>query len=166
MITATKPALVVTRLIDAPRERVFAAWTDAEEVKGWWGPRTFTTPVVTVDLRPGGESHLAMESPEGDRFWCKGIFLDIEAPARYLATCFFSNEEGGKIEPVDFGMPAGWPSETLIEVTFDDVDGKTRLTMRNIGLTEEMIEAVQCRQGWNESFDRLEEYLRDGKVAS
>ena len=59
-MTGATEAIVITRVFDAPRERVFAAWTEPEHVTQWWGPRGFTMPVFRIDLRPGGILHLAM----------------------------------------------------------------------------------------------------------
>jgi uncharacterized protein YndB with AHSA1/START domain len=73
---AREPAeqgLVITRVLDAPRDLVFKAWTEPERVMRWWGPHGFTTLFCTIDLRPGGVFHHCMRSPEGQDFWSKGI---------------------------------------------------------------------------------------------
>lgn len=57
----------ITRIIDAPREDVFRAWTEPDEIRRWWGPGEFTCPEAEVDLRPGGEYRLAMQPTEGTR---------------------------------------------------------------------------------------------------
>src|SRR5439155_1144130 len=70
-------ALVITRLFDAPRERLWQAWTDPEHVKRWWGPKGFTTPLCTIDLRVGGELLYCMRSPEGKDYWSKNVYREI-----------------------------------------------------------------------------------------
>jgi len=67
-MTPTKTAvqeLVMERILDAPRERVWKAGTDPEQMMRWWGPERFTAPVCKIDLRVGGKYHFCMRSPEG-----------------------------------------------------------------------------------------------------
>jgi uncharacterized protein YndB with AHSA1/START domain len=72
--------LALTRLFDAPRELVFAAWTDCEHFARWWGPKDFTTPHCSIDLRPGGRMHYCMRAPDGQEFWGLGIYREIVSP--------------------------------------------------------------------------------------
>jgi len=88
--------IVITRVFDAPRDRVFKAWTEPERVMRWGGPNGFTTPVCKIDLRPGGVFHNCMRSPEGRDFWSKGVYREIVAPERIVCTDFFSDAEGDR----------------------------------------------------------------------
>src|SRR5207237_252740 len=69
--------LVITRIFDAPRERVWKACTDPGEMKKWWGPKGFTTPVLSADLRIGGVFRYCMRSPEGKDYWGTGVYREI-----------------------------------------------------------------------------------------
>ena len=69
--------LVLTRLIDAPREKLFRCWTEPELLKQWFAPRPYTTPVAKTELRVGGASLLVMKSPEGQEIPCPGTYLEI-----------------------------------------------------------------------------------------
>jgi uncharacterized protein YndB with AHSA1/START domain len=69
--------LVITRLIDAPRERVYRAWTEKEQLAQWWAPRPNTTPIVEMDVRPGGSFHTVMISPEGEEYRTFGVYLEL-----------------------------------------------------------------------------------------
>ena len=80
------PRIRVSRVLPAPRERVFHAWTDAESLKRWWGPGLFTTPEAFVDLRPGGRYSLVMQPADGERLRLAGTYLEIEPPARLVYT--------------------------------------------------------------------------------
>lgn len=154
----TEQDLIITRVFDAPPALVFKAWTDPEHVKRWWGPRGFTMPTCKIDLRPGGAMHFCMRSPEGHDIWCKGIYREIVAPERIVSTSFFSDPEGNLIPPTQYGLSQEWPAETLFTVTFEEQDGKTKLTIRQSGVP--MIPLREgAKQGWNESFDRLAEAL-------
>jgi uncharacterized protein YndB with AHSA1/START domain len=78
--------LVITRLFNAPRELVYKVWTDPKHVKQWWGPKVFTTPVVEMDVRPGGAYRFVMRSPEGDEYPMKGIYLEVIKNTRLVCT--------------------------------------------------------------------------------
>jgi uncharacterized protein YndB with AHSA1/START domain len=95
---ATDPeerGLVLTRIFDAPRELVYNAWTEPEHFMRWWGPKGFSTPVCTIDPRPGGVIHFCMRSPEGQDIWCKGVYREVVAPERIVCTSFFSERQPG-----------------------------------------------------------------------
>jgi len=138
--------LVITRIFDAPRSLVFKMWTDPDELVRWQGPRGFTTTIVAGDLRPGGAYRFHMRGPEGDH-WVQGIFREIVQPQRLVFTHAWSDAQGKPTGP-----------ETVITVTFEEVDGKTRLTLR-----QEVFESPTARDlhrgGWTSSLDRLDEIL-------
>jgi uncharacterized protein YndB with AHSA1/START domain len=153
--------LVITRVFDAPRELVWRAWTEPERLMRWWGPRAYTVPHCTIDLRPGGRIHLCMRSPHGRDIWNGGVFLEVDEPSRLVMSDYFADEVGNPVPPTQYGMGPDFPSEAVITVTFEDFGGKTKLTLR-----QSVPAAVAARygayQGWNESLDRLEEELAAG----
>jgi uncharacterized protein YndB with AHSA1/START domain len=150
----------ITRIIDAPRERVWRAWTDPDLVKQWWGPKGFTSPVQKIDLRVGGEYLGAMRSPEGREYWSTGVYREIVAPERLVATDSFADEHGNVVPASYYGMSGDWPVEMLVTVTFEEQDGKTKLTVRHSGLEAHSDTDIQnMRQGWNETLDKLDEFL-------
>jgi uncharacterized protein YndB with AHSA1/START domain len=151
--------IVITRVFEAPPERVFKAWTEPERVTRWWGPNGFTTPVCKIDLRPGGVFHTCMRSPEGQDFWSKGVYREIVEPERIVCTDHFSDEAGNVIPPTHYGMSATWPAEALVTVTFAPQEGTTRFTLHHAVGSAPAAERDQCRQGWSESLDRLAGYL-------
>ena len=112
--------LELTRLIDAPREKLFRCWTEPSLMKQWFAPKPLTTPVAEVDLRVGGASNIVMEAPDGQQIPCPGTYLEI-VPNRKLV---FTDAYTGDWVPKD-----GKPFMTAI-ITFDDEDGKTRYTAR------------------------------------
>jgi uncharacterized protein YndB with AHSA1/START domain len=151
--------LVITRVFDAPRELVFRAWTEPELMKEWWGPRGFTLPHCTVDLRPGGKIHFCMRSAEGFDIWCGGVYEEIVRPERIVSSDYFSNPEGDVVPAAQYGMP-DWPEEMTMTVTFAEENGRTTLTVRQVAKTPMPKEGREGADvGWNEQFDRLAEYL-------
>ena len=75
--------LVLTRIIDAPPAKVYRAWTDPELMKQWFAPKPYTTPVIEMDLRAGGNSHIVMRAPDGNDMPMPGVVLEV-VPDRKL----------------------------------------------------------------------------------
>jgi uncharacterized protein YndB with AHSA1/START domain len=155
--------LVITRIFDAPRELVWKAWTDPELVKHWWGPKGFTSPVSKIDLRVGGVYLNCMRSPDGQDYWSTGVYREIVEPERIVCTDSFSDSEGNVIPASNYGMSGEWPLELLVTVTFEEYEGKTMMTLQHVGIpvgeNRDLTEA-----GWNESFDKLAEYLEKVEI--
>jgi uncharacterized protein YndB with AHSA1/START domain len=139
--------LVLTRLIDAPREKLFRAWTDPELVKQWFAPLPYTTPVVELDLRPGGGNLIVMRGPDGQDMPNRGVYLEVVENERLVFTDAYT---------------AGWqPSEKpfmTVIVTFEDEGGKTRYTARVRHWTvadKDAHEKMGFHQGWGQCADQL-----------
>jgi uncharacterized protein YndB with AHSA1/START domain len=126
--------LVITRIFDAPRDIVWKAWTDPERVKRWWGPKNFTAPVCKIDLRAGGAYLYCMRSPEGQDYWSTGVYREIVPPQRIVCTDSFADEKGNPVPASHYGMGGDWPSELLVTVTFEEHEGKTKFTLRHVGI--------------------------------
>ena len=139
--------IVSERVFDAPRERVFQAFTDPELIPRWWGRRGDTTRVDRMDVRPGGDWRFVCEGPERTTAF-RGTYREISPPERLEHT--FEWE--------------GLPGHVLVEtVIFEDLgDGRTRVSTRSIFHTTEerdgMIGAGMAA-GVNESYERLEQLL-------
>ena len=82
-VDVAERSFTLTRWFDAPRERVWRAWTDPRELAAWWGPHGYTNPVVDADFRPGGGLRIVMRSPEGVDFPMVGEFIAIEPPSAW-----------------------------------------------------------------------------------
>jgi uncharacterized protein YndB with AHSA1/START domain len=148
--TVTTPSdreLVITRVFDAPRELVFACWTEPEHLRHWQGaPRGFTVTSSESDIRPGGFFRICMRSPEGMDRWLEGGYREIVKPERLVYTHAWldANQQRGQ--------------ETLVTITFAERDGKTELTLRQTGFA-----SVEARDGhgygWRSALDVLVDYL-------
>jgi uncharacterized protein YndB with AHSA1/START domain len=149
-MTASFPAdreLVLTRLIDAPREKLYRAWTDPTLLKQWFAPKPWTTPVVELDVRPGGSVLFVMRSPEGQDMPNHGTYLEVVPNERLVSTDAFTRA----------WEPSGKPFMLLI-VTFEDEGGKTRYTARVRHWTVEDKEAHEkmgFHEGWGLCADQL-----------
>ena len=160
--SARKPALVgivMERTFDAPRERLWKAWTDAEDLKRWWGPKPFTAPFIRVDPRVGGRFDYCMRSPDGKDYCNTGAFREIVPLERFVATVSFADEKGNVVPATHYGMSAEIPMEQLWTVTFEELEGgRTKVVMRHDGFpTAE--ESLNARMGWESSLDKLAELV-------
>ena len=145
--------LVIERVFDAPLERVWEAWTDPEQMKKWWGPKDFTAPTVEIDLKEGGKYLNCMRSPDGHEFWSTGVYREIVPMERLVITDSFADEQGNVVPGAHYGMP-DVPLETEVTVTFEDQEGKTKMTLRHAGMPVGE-HGSQAQSGWNESLDKL-----------
>ena len=150
--------LIITRSFEAPRERVWQAWTEPEQVKCWWGPKDFTAPSCTIDLRAGGRYLNCMRSPDGQDYWSTGVYHEIVEPERLVCSDSFADAEGNVVPASHYDMGSEFPLELKITVTFENVAGETLMTLRHEGFPEDTIE--MCAEGWNQSFDKLAECLK------
>jgi len=150
--------IVITRVIDAPRSRIFKTWTEPEHLTRWWAPDGCTTPFCKVDLRPGGRFHYCMRLPDGREIWAIGIYRHIVEPERIVYVDSFADENGNPIPPTHYGMSADHPAESLVTVTFAEQAGKTQLTLRH-AIPEAIKEREDTQKGWTQMFDRLANYL-------
>jgi uncharacterized protein YndB with AHSA1/START domain len=152
--TQTEQELVIERVLDAPRERVWKAWTEPEEIKQWWGPKDFTAPSIESDFREGGKYLWSMKSPDGQVYWNTGTFEEIVPPERLVVTDSFADEHGNVVPPSHYGMSGDHPMEGRITVILQDEDGKTKLTVRYYGIAPGDLRDL-AEAGWNETLDKL-----------
>ena len=138
--------LVVTRIFDAPRLLLFKMWTEPEHLARWWGPRGFTGLSGRMDVRPGGTWTRSMQAPDGSIIRKHGVYREIVAPERLVFT-YVTDDIGG--EP---------GSETLVTVTFADLDGKTRLTLHQVAF-QSVAARDDHRRGWTGALERLAKHL-------
>lgn len=153
-----KQEVVVTRVFDAPRERVWQAWTDPEQIKLWWGPKGFTSPQSEMDFRVGGKYFRSMVSG-GFQMWSTGVFKEIIPYERLVMIDSFADEQGNVVPASHYGLSKDFDLEMQITVTFEEQDGKTKLTLRQTGFPAGP-DIEGSAAGWSESFDKLAERLR------
>jgi uncharacterized protein YndB with AHSA1/START domain len=154
----SRQEIAITRVFNASRDLVWQAWTDPEHFKKWWGPVSFTCPFCEMDFRVGGKYLYCMRSPEGKDYWGTGVFQDIVPMERLVFTDSFADEQGNVVQGTYYGMSPDFPVEMLVVVTLEDLDGKTKMTLRHVGVPIGR-DGEGTRQGWSESFDKLAENL-------
>lgn len=141
----------ITRVFDAPRDLVFAAWTEPKHITQWWGPEVFTTPHAEIDLRPGGRFLFQMADPDGNLYPASGIVESVDAPRSLVMISRAMEDEQGNSA-----------LEVRNVITFDEIDGKTKITMVMdvLHVLPAMYEGLTYMDiGWNQSLDKLEKHL-------
>jgi uncharacterized protein YndB with AHSA1/START domain len=117
---------IMERVFDAPRSRVWKAWSEAEQLQAWWGPKGATITVISLEFRPGGFFHYGMQYSNGPQMWGRFMYRDIVVPERIAWLNSFSNGGCG-ITRAPFPQPI--PLEIHNEVTFKEKAGKTTVTL-------------------------------------
>jgi len=122
--------MVVTRVIDAPREIVWKAYTQPEYVQQWWGPKGFTSPSCRSDFRVGGMFLYCMRSPDGQEGWTGGQFHEIIPHEKIVYSLYFADSDGNRMEPEEIGVEHEAIDGVYDEVRFEDLgDGRTKITL-------------------------------------
>jgi uncharacterized protein YndB with AHSA1/START domain len=154
---------VISRVFDVPRELVWQAHSELDRLKHWWGPKGFTWLTGTLDFRPGGMFYYGMRSPKGEEMWGRFVYREIVKPERIVFINSFSDAKGGLTRAPFAG---NWPLEVLNNLTLNEEDGKTTLTLRggpiNASEEERKMYASMFRsmeRGFGGTFDQLAAYL-------
>lgn len=141
--------IVINRLLDAPRELVFEAWTNPKHLVNWWGCQGFSSTFHHIEIKPGGKWHFEMNGANGVSFPNFVLFTEVVKPERltYLHAADESYEPNFKVT-----------------VTFEQRGAKTWLTMRSIYATvaerDYAVKAFGVVEGSNQTMDKLELYLK------
>jgi len=137
--------LELQRVIAAPPSVVFRACTDPSELAKWWGPAGFITPSLEYEPRVGESYRIEMQPPEGDRFYLTGEFREVDPPTRLAYTFIWEDPDADDVE-------------TLVTLSFRDLGESTEVTLEQGKFKTEARFALH-REGWTDSFDRLEQLI-------
>ena len=158
----TTKDLVIERVFDAPRERVFDVFTQPEHLRKWWGPKMVGTPLAEFDARAGGKIFIAERAPDGAMNYIAGVVREIERPSRLVFAIHFADADRRRVAPpARAGLPDDWADEIVSSVTFSAEGRRTRVTIgvRRSGVTARWLELA--RAGWGQSLDKLGDALAD-----
>jgi uncharacterized protein YndB with AHSA1/START domain len=138
--------LEIERVLPAAPEAVFRAFGAADELASWWGPEGFTTGSVDFNPRAGGSYRIEMRPPEGDPFHLTGEFREVDPPVRLAFTFVYEDPDPDDVE-------------NLVELSFRELGESTELVFAQGPFKTEPRRELH-RNGWTDSFDRLERHLR------
>jgi len=143
--------VLITRILDAPQQRVFSAWTDPKQLARWWGPEDFTNPVCLLNVTPGGGMYIVMHAPDGTDYPMNGYFIEIVTPELLVFTSGVFEDRQGNDQ-----------LEIQHTVIFDDLAGQTKLTVHSVvtRASPDMQGPMdRIAAGWEQSLERLAQLL-------
>ena len=144
-------SLSMTRLLDAPRRLVFEVFTEADHLRQWCAPRGFTITHSEGEVRPGGTWRICMRAPDGTDYWLGGVYREVVADERIVTTHIWEDDKPRH--------------ETVVTEDFAAEGNQTRLTF-----TQGVFKSIESREGhrggWTETFERLDEYLKQIQQAA
>ena len=146
-MAATKNlSLEIKRLIKAPRERVYAAWTDPAQMKQWFGPENVQTRDLIADARVGGTFRWDLTNPEGEEMTMRGEYRELQPGKKIVFTWQWQDDED-------------WENHTsIVTVELDDAEGGTELRLIHEKLPSEE-SRDRHNEGWNSVLDKLERFF-------
>jgi uncharacterized protein YndB with AHSA1/START domain len=150
MTTKEEPklSLEIKRFIKAPRERVYAAWTDPAQLKQWFGPENVSTRNLIADARVGGEFRWELTNSEGEELTMRGEYRELQPSKKIVFTWHWQDDED-------------WENHiSIVTVELSDRDGGTELRLKHEQLPTEESREGHTR-GWNSALDKLEKFFRE-----
>ena len=144
--STTAPELIINRVFNAPCSLVFACWTENRHLQHWSAPHGFTMPHAEGKAETGGHYRVCMQKPDGTKIWLHGVYQEVVPNKKLAMTHVWEQEDGSPGE------------ETLVTVLFEDLGGKTRMTMIQTGFGSQASRDGHG-EGWGECFERLEALL-------
>ncbi len=161
-LSATEP-FVISRTLDASRDRVWSAFTNPDALLRWWGPKGFAVTYQKMELRPGGTYHYCLRGPDGKDVWGKFDFQEIDAPEKLVLIDMFSDQKGGITR---HPLSPDWPLKMRTTISFTEKAGKTTVTVSwlPIDATDAELQTFEkgrssMDQGWSGTFEQLDAYL-------
>ena len=143
---ADKTSLEIKRFINAPRNRVYAAWTDPAQLKEWFGPESVRTRNLVAEPRIGGKFRWDLTNPEGEEMTVHGEYRELQADRKIVFTWQWDDDEA-------------WEERvSLVSVELSDRDGGTELRLTHTQLPSEE-SRDRHHEGWNSVLDRLEKFF-------
>ncbi|MPZ98686.1 MAG: SRPBCC domain-containing protein [Dehalococcoidia bacterium] len=150
--------VLITRVFNAPVEQVWNAWVESDQVRQWWGPQGFTSPLAEMDVREGGRSLVCMRAPAemgGQDLFNTWTYTKVVLHQRLEYVFEFTDQDGTAFNPAEVGMPAGIPKGVPHEITFKNLGtGGTEVTVRESGYTAEDVMEMS-RQGMTQCLDKM-----------
>ncbi|HEX2667349.1 MAG TPA: SRPBCC domain-containing protein [Gammaproteobacteria bacterium] len=143
------PDLTLVRTFDAPVSLVFQCWTEPRHIVHWLAPHGFAIPHAEGELRPGGSWRSCMRKPDGTELWLGGTYREVVKDRLLVFTHAWDDPDGTS------------GHETVVTVRFDDLGGRTQITFHQAPFVDDRDRDGHAG-GWNECFERLQTYLKDG----
>lgn len=157
-MNSNKKELFITHLFDAPREVVFQAWTDLEQLKHWYAPDDCTIEFKIFNPRQGGSFHSCVHDPVHGECWVKGVYQEVLTNQKLVFTMVMSDESGNSISSVNAGKTEDWPEEQVTTVTFESIGLQTKVSVHQTVLEDEA-KQTGAYQSWVKMLNNLKMLL-------
>jgi uncharacterized protein YndB with AHSA1/START domain len=163
--TAEKNEVLITRIINAPRQLVYDCWTQLDHLKRWYAPNNCTCVFTKMDVKIGGGYHGAIiHTGDGRKNWFYAVFKEIDPPNKLVFTLARADEHGNHLSPKDAGMPHEWPEITLVTLTFEDLGKQTRFTLHQT-VDLDLATRHGAYPSWLQMLDRMETLIVENVLA-
>jgi len=157
-MTTAQKTITIKRVFNLRLETLWKAWTEPESFKKWSGPEGYSCPYCSINFKVGGMYLNSMKGSDGKEIWSTGTYKEIVPNEKIVCTDSFADSKGNIVPGSFYKMPGEWGLEMELTVEFEEVDGKTTMTMQHNGLPAEITET--CMKGWQSSFDKLERNVK------
>lgn len=147
--------VLITRIINAPRQLVYDCWTRAEHLRRWYAPNDCTCEFKKIDIKVGSGYHGAIRHKDGKKNWFYSVFQEIDEPNKLVFTLARADEQGNHLSPKDAGMPHDWPETTVVTLTFDDLGNQTKFTLHQT-VDLDLATRHGAYPSWLQMLDRME----------
>lgn len=145
----------ITRILRAPMEWIWKAWSDAEIIKEWWGPKESICKNGEINFQIGGRFLFDSEAPDGKIIWSTGVYEEISKNKEIVFSEQFSDQDGNVISAKILGMPGNWPAERTVSVEFEKIaNDQVKMIIHHKGIPPEMHDDYV--EGWNQSLDKFQ----------
>lgn len=148
----------ISYTFSSPVGDVFDAWINPVFVPQWFAPHGCTIKFKKLDIRKDGSYHFCISNPKSGDCWVIGTYREIVPMKKIVFTMINANEAGVPIDPTEIGMPADWPGDTLVTVTFSESNGKTTVNLKQTA-PEVVAKRTGAFQSWLGMFERLQKTI-------
>lgn len=158
-MNSSKKELFITHLFDAPREVVFGAWTDPEQLEHWYAPDGCSIEFKAIEVKQGGHFHSCIHDPVHGECWIKGTYLEVLPGQKLVFTMVMSDEAGNSVSSVEAGKTEDWPEEQITTVTFESFGEQTKVSIHQT-VSEEEAKKTGAYQSWIKMLNKLQLLLK------
>jgi uncharacterized protein YndB with AHSA1/START domain len=157
---SNKNELLISHLFDAPRNVVFDAWTDPQQLRQWYAPDGCSIEFKAIDVKTGGHFHYCIQDPVHGPCWIIGTYLEILQDEKLIFTMIMSNEAGDPVSSVANGKVEDWPERHVATVTFESIGQRTKMTIHQT-VSEEKAKETGAYQSWVKMFNKLNQLVQE-----
>lgn len=154
----SKNEVFIEETFNASVERVFDAWTYPEKLMKWFAPNGCTVSFKKLEAKPGGVFHLCISNSDYGDCWCIGEYKEVIPNKKLVFSMNNADENGNLIDPVSIGMDKEWPGITLVTVTFEAMNGKTKLTLHQT-VDMDLAKKTGAYPSWLQMLENMQTFL-------